>query len=441
LFSKTDLVAAYKQVPCQIEDLRIQGFVWLKKFFVETRQIFGAKASVSNFDVVGDTLEKIAVAKSGIDPNQIHRQLDDLIVIGPEGSGTCEHFSLVYQEVCDKVGVELAKICPRSEKAFQNKVRGRVLGIDFDSTDMTWSLPDKKRAKCLELIIEGISHEKMYLVDLQKLHGRTSNICQMCPFMKLFMQSLNKCLAGGEVDPRAIVFLPAEVIADLHIWAGFLNSGLKWLPICPKLEAPPIRSVVFCSDAAGCAVDGCSDTGPGCGSVGLDEEGMIIFARRLAWPDKFISSEKNDAGVRYGDNSAVLEVIGVILPFLSDPSVLRGKRVLVKVDNLSVVFGIWNKGSKSDTIVSIFVRALYLIGAYLECVILVDHLPRKSDWESNLVDRLSRKSTISRWDRNLLDSFQYKDLPEALLKWLNKPTSNWKLANELLDYVIKIARG
>ena len=131
----------------------------------------------------------------------------------------------------------------------------------------------------------------------------------------------------------------------------------------------------------------------------------------------------------------------MILPFLSDPSILRGKRVLLKVDNLSVVFGIWNKGSKSDTIVSIFVRALYLIGAYLECVILVDHLPRKSDWESNLVDRLSRKSTISRWDRDLLDSFKYEDLPEALLEWLNKPTSNWTLANELLKFVIKIARS
>jgi hypothetical protein len=43
VMSKFDLVAAYKQVPCKIEDLRLQGFMWLGKFFCETRQIFGAR--------------------------------------------------------------------------------------------------------------------------------------------------------------------------------------------------------------------------------------------------------------------------------------------------------------------------------------------------------------------------------------------------------------
>jgi len=32
--SKHDLVAAYKQVPCMIKDLRLQGFSWLGRFFV-----------------------------------------------------------------------------------------------------------------------------------------------------------------------------------------------------------------------------------------------------------------------------------------------------------------------------------------------------------------------------------------------------------------------
>jgi hypothetical protein len=46
--SKHDLVAAYKQVPCKVSDLRLQGFQWLGKFFVETRQVFDAKTSVCN---------------------------------------------------------------------------------------------------------------------------------------------------------------------------------------------------------------------------------------------------------------------------------------------------------------------------------------------------------------------------------------------------------
>jgi hypothetical protein len=37
--SKFDSADAYKNVPCRIYDLRLQGFSWLSKFFIETKQI------------------------------------------------------------------------------------------------------------------------------------------------------------------------------------------------------------------------------------------------------------------------------------------------------------------------------------------------------------------------------------------------------------------
>jgi len=57
VMSKQDLKAAYKQLPAKIVDLRLQGFCWLGKFFVETRQVFGAKTSVCNYDILGETLK------------------------------------------------------------------------------------------------------------------------------------------------------------------------------------------------------------------------------------------------------------------------------------------------------------------------------------------------------------------------------------------------
>ena len=33
--SKFDLTDAYKYIPCKKEDLRLQGFFWLGKFFIE----------------------------------------------------------------------------------------------------------------------------------------------------------------------------------------------------------------------------------------------------------------------------------------------------------------------------------------------------------------------------------------------------------------------
>ena len=35
--SKFDLTDAYKNIPCKKEDLRLQGFFWLGKFFIEKR--------------------------------------------------------------------------------------------------------------------------------------------------------------------------------------------------------------------------------------------------------------------------------------------------------------------------------------------------------------------------------------------------------------------
>jgi hypothetical protein len=52
VMSKFDFVDAFKIIPAQIDDLKYQGFMWLGKFFIENRQIFGAKTSVANFDIL-----------------------------------------------------------------------------------------------------------------------------------------------------------------------------------------------------------------------------------------------------------------------------------------------------------------------------------------------------------------------------------------------------
>ena len=52
VMSKFDTKNAYKIVPCKIRDLRLQGFKWGERYFVETALIFGAKTSVSNYDTV-----------------------------------------------------------------------------------------------------------------------------------------------------------------------------------------------------------------------------------------------------------------------------------------------------------------------------------------------------------------------------------------------------
>jgi hypothetical protein len=119
--------------------------MWAGKIFAETRLVFGASNSVCNYDIVGETLKVLALANSDIPAELVLRQVDDVPVVSPKNLGWCEQFSEKYKDLCSFVNVELAENCPMNEKAFENQKRWKVLGILFDSTDLTWSIPPKAK--------------------------------------------------------------------------------------------------------------------------------------------------------------------------------------------------------------------------------------------------------------------------------------------------------
>jgi hypothetical protein len=219
LMSKHDLVAAYKQVPCRVSDLRLQGFSWLGKYFVETRQVFGAKTSVCNYDIVGETLKLIALIESKIPATFVLRQVDDVPVVAPGDSGLCENFSATYKRVCGELNVKLAPDCPLMDKAFTCQKRGKVLGVKFDTTDLTWSLSDKKIQNALGSVKMAVTNDDISLKDCQRLVGRLSDVGQLCPFMKVFKQPISQCLATipSDADPNTRVEISAEAKDDLLV--------------------------------------------------------------------------------------------------------------------------------------------------------------------------------------------------------------------------------
>ena len=251
--SKQDLKAAYKQLPAKLDDLRLQGFFWLGKRFVETRQIFGAKTSVCNYDIFGETLKLLALCESIIPPTLVLRQVDDVPSLSPANTDWSEDFTQTYKSLCSDLNVTLAEDCPLFDKAFSNQVRGKVLGIMFDSTDLSWRLPEKKIRKCVTSILAVLQDSQCSLRKFQKLVGRINDVCQMCCFMKIYRQSINECLCGvmSDADPNSVISISGDAKNDLMVWAGFLLSEYKWLPIASPYSEPPLKCCEFVSDAAG----------------------------------------------------------------------------------------------------------------------------------------------------------------------------------------------
>jgi hypothetical protein len=116
LMSKIDKKDAYKLVPAPIEDLRLQGFSLLGKYFVETQQIFGSQKAVKNFDRLANTVHRISIIESGVTPEMVPRQLDDVICISPANSEKCKKFSDNFLRNCHELGIPLAENCPKFEK-------------------------------------------------------------------------------------------------------------------------------------------------------------------------------------------------------------------------------------------------------------------------------------------------------------------------------------
>jgi hypothetical protein len=185
------------------------------------------------------------------------RLVDDVPVVGNVDSNHCKDFTRTYKAVCEKLNIQLADDCPLNDKAFSCQKRGKVLGVMFDSTDLSWRMSDNKISKAKLAVKKAMSIDSCTLKEWQKLMGRLNDISQMCPFMKCFRQPINRCVLNipSDAAPLTPVQISEGARKDLQIWANFLCSEFSWLPISKELSAPPTWRKEFVSAGLSEVVD------------------------------------------------------------------------------------------------------------------------------------------------------------------------------------------
>ncbi len=129
-------------------------------------------------------------------------------------------------------------------------------------------------------------------------------------------------------------------------------------------------------------------------------------------------------------------MIAILLPFILIPSKLRNCHIRILTDNMAWVFGMKDGYTKNDESASIFIRTMYLLGAYLGSVIHVEHCHRRSSWEASTADNLTRERSTGFLEKQILCRFNHLTIPEPLTSWLETPVNDWHLPIKILNHVM-----
>jgi hypothetical protein len=153
----------------------------------------------------------------------------------------------------------------------------------------------------------------------------------MCPFFLCFRFNILKCLKLLENNSKTLVTLTNKALSELLVWWGFLNDPTPWIPICNPPNHPPVCTKVFTSDAAGFPRNSSWSGNIGCGVISINESGSVCLIAQLWWPKQFITYQRDSKGKQFGEKTATLEQIGILLPFLLIPEILKNQHIIFKL--------------------------------------------------------------------------------------------------------------
>jgi hypothetical protein len=240
--------------------------------------------------------------------------------------------------------------------------------------------------------------------------------------------------------------VPTQVKVDLGVWAEAVRSAGKGLPIPERPRKPSIQAFKFYSDAAGAQftkVKGRFIPVPnqekrGAASIGYLPDGTVWCCSRVTWPQHLLMSARDANDHAYGCKSPTLEAVGTLLPFLTVLEYLVGKETILFTDNEAVMYGWESRRVKNDESASILLKCIHVIAHFLSCTVYIEHLPRMSSEEAALADHLTRESTTSPAELDIIDGLEHHPIPASLMDWLEDPSEDWSLVDRLLDSVRQI---
>ena len=424
-FTKCDWASAYKQIRVHPDDIWMQGFAWLGRIFFELALVFGAASSPGIYDRLAKVVLFIVMKQVNFPSHLVIQHLDDVCACSPEGSFAVDRFYEAYRLVCEDLGVKLAdKADP--DKSFAPRTEGQVLGVDYDSTTMTWHLRQDKISIILNIVNGVMEDGEATARVLKKLCGKLIDIRNLIPGARFHLAHL--LMAAGSVTESADMEKMVEVDewcrADLFYFSLVIPVYSHRTKLTDPDRKPDSWAVKSYTDAAGGSVQ----------SLGRGV-GMTIFPS--VWTYVPWGKRINEGWVAYDGKSlahkmSAWELLGPLLTLVCGGNRLTGKQVEVFVDNAGSVT-MWRKGwSTVCDLCNTLLVALHQVSTALCCELFISNIGRCSNEEAEAADALS-KCDMGRFLVNMPEAnIVPEEVPAAVLKWIENPVPDRKLGDKIL---------
>ena len=425
---KIDWSAAYKQIAVHCEDVNLQWFQWLDKYFCELSLIFGSVSSVGIFDRTAKVVLSIVIFRSKFPPSLTSQHLDDCCAAAPANDTSIYRFDNEYKSVAEELGITLASR-DDPEKSFAPTKEGCVYGIYYNTVTQTWWVSEERIARIQHQIKELLDVTELEQQKVWSLAGRIIHLKDLIIGGRFHVGHLLKANS---------VYTDKEHSNEMVEINGWLKREMWWwftmLVMCARrTQYPdpdrilPCWSLIGYTDAAG----GTSLTiGSGCGAVLQD---WWIY---IPWSEFINRGGMTSSGRQVARKLSALELVAPLALLCGAPDKVRGKPLKIMVDNIGSVC-IWRKGySTSCELSSTLVRAIFQVSTALDCDIDIVKVTRCSDTGSEMADALS-KAEFLRFrqianDGNHHVSDHMGNVSQSLLSWINQPQDDWYLGDRIL---------
>ena len=128
--------------------------------------------------MVARLLIELAALESGLGLRHSCQQLDDNCIVATAGSLGLWKYLKCYRAIADEIGVRLA---PEDDplKAFPLQESGEILGIEYNGTTRTWTIPEAKGLRILAALGEAIRARSIRNDAALSLAGKLNHYSEM----------------------------------------------------------------------------------------------------------------------------------------------------------------------------------------------------------------------------------------------------------------------